>query len=250
MKHLSITLRTLALLLLLTAIALLWASTGAKAQTLKPFKDETTKNWGYKDASGKIIVPAQFYAAHEFSEGMARVGAQSTTDYFGTVIPTTKHGYIDATGNQIIPCQYILAGDFSETLAYVSTNSGYGFIDTKGNTVIPYSYYQASSFSEGLSAVMTEDEKWGYIDKKGILVIPYTYDDAHIFSEGLAAVNIGWNYENDESGLWGYINKTGKMVIPCIYSSADKFMSNGLALVDDQNGETIMIDKTGKRVEE
>jgi len=62
---------------------------------------------GYKDASGKVVVPAKFYAGSEFFEG------------FAIIVDNNKRGYLNAKGEIAIPVQYEDAGPFVGGLAKV-----------------------------------------------------------------------------------------------------------------------------------
>ncbi|HYF32514.1 MAG TPA: WG repeat-containing protein [Chitinophagaceae bacterium] len=59
----------------------------------------TENGYGYMDTSGKIVIPAQYVSAKEFSEGLAAV---SKKNEFGEI----KWGFIDKTGKVKIPFQY------------------------------------------------------------------------------------------------------------------------------------------------
>ena len=50
--------------------------------------------YGYQDASGKMVIPLQFYDARPFSEGMAAVRTDDSWPY--------KWGYINEKGNIVI----------------------------------------------------------------------------------------------------------------------------------------------------
>jgi hypothetical protein len=138
---------------------------------------------GYKDVTGKVVIPPQFDEAGYFSEGLAPVEIGE------------KWGFIDKTGKTVIPLQYTLAHSFSEGLAAVRIGGewGYGkwgFIDKEGKMVIPPQYDGAHSFSEGLARVAV-DGKYGFIDQTGRMVIPPQYDEAGDFSQGVAKVGVG-----------------------------------------------------------
>jgi hypothetical protein len=135
---------------------------------------------GFKDTTGKIVIPIQFEGAGYFSEGLApvRIGR--------------KWGFIDKTGKTVIPPRYIYARSFSEGLAAVRIFSRrdwgrWGFIDKQGNMAIPAQFDFAGNFSEGRAWVRL-DNKYGAIDREGMLVIPPRYDDVDDFYQGVASV--------------------------------------------------------------
>lgn len=238
---------------------------------------------GYIDKTGKVVIPAEYDSAGEFSEGLAdaeKDGKWGFIDKTGktvipfqypwaaysssmfrplgefheglaTVLKDGKFGYIDKTGAEVIPRQYQTAMSFSEGLAAVEKDGKWGFIDKTGKEVIPFQYDKISSFSEGLAAVLVSGKGWVFIDKTGKEVLSVPYDDVYSFSEGLAAVK--------KDGKWGYIDRTGKLVIPCRYEGYATPFSGGFAVVADwYNDEQApkpqkrpmagIIDKTGKEV--
>lgn len=130
---------------------------------------------GYIDSVGKVVIPAQFEAAHEFHGGFAAVKKD-------------KWGYVDKTGALLIPCEYEFAGSFSDGIAPVQKDNKVGFIDATNKLVIPLEYADAKSFSEGVASATRDGVHWGYIDKSGKFVLEPIYRGAFSFSDGLALV--------------------------------------------------------------
>jgi hypothetical protein len=202
------------------------------------------KHCGFVDSTGKLVIPAIYDYAKEFSEG------------FAVVWEGSYWGHIDKTGNLLNNAQFGGADSFSEGFACVHTKEGVGYIDKTGQFVIkpqfdcPQSSYDGlRSFYSGLAAVVNANEKWGFIDKTGKLVIGYQFDEVRPFSEGLAAVCIG--------SKWGYIDRTGAMVIATQFEYASCF-EYGLAGVMTRDrvpnsmtgpiGEMGYIDRSGRFV--
>lgn len=172
--------------------------------------------YGYKNSSGKLVIPYRYESAGYFSEGLAYVGKRVTIDEY-------IYSYIDENGNEVIPYMYQGASSFREGLAPVCLNGKWGFIDKKNNKVIPFEYDNVVGFGEGLSGVKRK-KKWGFIDKSGKLVIPYAaYEGVLFFHEGLAPVA--------RDGKWGFIDKSGKLVIPFAYEYGVGHFNQGLATV-------------------
>jgi len=196
------------------------------------------------------VIPPQYDAASDFSEGLAavRIGDWKKG----------KWGFIDKAGREVVPPQYndwwsyedgALA--FRDGLARVAIGDWEtgmcGFIDKTGKEVVPCMYGEARLFSEGLAAVQVCDGtgKWGFIDKTGSEVIPPQYDKVYDFSDGLAMVMIAdredekyWNTRK-----WGFIDKTGKEVVPVIYDEVGEFREGRACVVQD--GKLGFIDETG-----
>lgn len=192
----------------------------------------TGEYYGFVDHSGKMVIPARFWRAGDFSEGLAVAHAEELG----------RKGYIDKTGSWVINPQFDEAWDFREGLAPVAIMGtwGYtwGYIDKTGNMVISPQFDLARNFSEGLAVVSYEvstSYKSGYIDKAGNMVISCIFDSAEDFSEGLAAIST--------EGKWGYINKSGDLVIRTVFDNVKKY-SESLAAVSI-NHSWGYIDKSG-----
>ena len=240
---------------------------------LECFQDSSGK-YGYKDETGKVVIPNKWDDADCFREGLA--GVQDSNG---------KWGFIDKIGELVVPCHWDEIGSFYEGLAMVmNANEKYGYINKTGNLVIPCQWEDAYWFCEGVAEVVDSngkkciidktgkvitstdplreleehlaklDEevgelfcfhnhdytKYGYLDKNGKQIIPYQWDEAGDFSEGLARVK-------GSNGKWGFIDKTGKLVIPCRLNGTGDF-SEGLASVRDVDFRWGAIDKTGTLV--
>ena len=181
--------------------------------------------YGYANELGKVVIPFQWKEVEPFYYGLARV------------VDEKGQWHIINTNGTVL-----LNIEFSEGLARVSNLHGkWGFIDQKGKMVIPCQWENAWWFSQGLALVKNSQGKNGFIDRTGTLMIPCQWENAWNFSGGLA-------YVKNEQGLYGFIDKTGKVVIPCRWKRAESFGSfiKGKARVEDANGRTFLIDKTGK----
>lgn len=220
------------------------------------------EKWGYINSKGEFQIPAKFFLAEPFSEGMAFVlgeegGRWDIIDKQGRYVTRVtfekhdpfsegmavvqvngKYGFINKEGDYVIDPIYDDARSFSEGLAAVKSSEGWGYIDKNGNYVIQPKYDNADSFSEGLAAVGI-GEKWGFINKKGDDVIPAKYDRVGAFHEGLAFV-----MPSVEAWEWGAIDKTGGYVFSPQYDNASPF-SEGLAAVE-YDGYWGFVDKTGE----
>jgi hypothetical protein len=191
--------------------------------------------WGYVDRQGRVVVPAQFYLASDFSEGLACVQTEK------------GYGYIDKAGVFIIKPVFDSADSFSEGLARVCQKERWGYIEKSGKLVLKSQYAAARQFSEGLAYVQIREAsppeggrsilRWAYIDRSGRFVIgPRSgdesweistwYPDCTEFSEGLAA--------QSADGKFGYIDKAGHWVIPPQFHRPGRF-SNGLAGVQAEH---------------
>lgn len=159
--------------------------------------------FGYIDKTGKVVIEPQFFVAQDFSEGLAAVRIEETSE--------SKYGYIDRTGHIVIAPRFHQAGPFSDGLAAVETSArivgnqvvdiAWGFIDKTGVLKIPDRYDFAGNFSEGLARVAIKlGVSMGYIDRDGKMVIPARFTQVWDFSEGLTVVCTGACFYLDRSG--------------------------------------------------
>lgn len=182
---------------------------------------------GFIDKAGKVVIPAEYDGAEDFSEGFAAVQKNG------------KWGFIDKTGKEITPLQYSDTGNFCEGMAAVVKSGKIGYIDTTGKEVIPCAYDDCYGFFQGLAPVK-KGGKYGFIDKTGELTIPCKFEAVSYFSDGLAMVV--------QNGKCGYIDTSGEIVIPCKYENAASFSEGFAAVYSAAGGSWGFIDKTGKEV--
>jgi WG containing repeat len=159
-------------------------------EPLIPF--EQGDRWGYKDDSGRVVIPAQFLVAEKFSrQGLAAVADERSW------------AYIDTKGSIVIR-PFVLDNtpdEFSEGVARVTADQKFGFFNERGQIVIKPQFDFASSFHDSLAAVCMECReermgehrvisggKWGYIDKQANMAIPLQFEAAGDFENGKAAV--------------------------------------------------------------
>lgn len=114
-------------------IILLSFSMMLKAQ-INPFFSATNDKYGYKDASGKVIIAPKYDLAYPIEEGMAAVKLNG------------KYGYINQDGKEIIPPKYEKTWKFMGGFAAVKSGDKFGFIDQIGNEVVPAIYEEAYNY--------------------------------------------------------------------------------------------------------
>jgi tetratricopeptide (TPR) repeat protein len=89
--------------------------------------------------------------------------------------------------------------------------------------------------------VKTSKGKWSYRNPKGDILTAEEFEDAWDFNDGLARVK--------QNGKWGYLDLNGKLLIKPMYDYCWDF-SGGKAKVRLEDGSTLYIDRTGKRIDE
>ncbi len=139
--------------------------------------------WGYRDQHGRVVIPAQFPMAEDFSkQGLA------------AVVMGDHWALIDHSGREVLrPLPMDNGPDpFQEGLARLISGGRIGFYDDSGRIVIKPQFDFAWPFADGLSAVCMECRK----------------------------VPMGEHYVM-EGGAWGLINRTGRIVLPIEHPSPD-----------------------------
>jgi hypothetical protein len=217
---------------------------GAFHEGLAQYSDQ---GWGFIDREGRVVIRAQFYAASDFSEGLASVRTEAG-----------KFGYINRTGELVIPYQFDWVSDFHDGLAAIKLRGKYCFIDKTGKVVLQSSdWRETTTFSEGLAAVRIQitdnsvyqgyqDEKCGYIDRAGKIVISPRFDQVGEFSEGRALF-----FHTGQQAGYGFLDRKGQIVIDARFLAGKSF-SEGLAAVavKSSDGKKLWgyIDREGKWV--
>lgn len=216
------------------------------ADGLVYFSEDPTddEGWGYLDMKGNVAIPAQWYGAHQFVDGMAVVVEKKGTKdepkaYYGIInkkgnyITEPQKNYIYSVGEdrfvlekssgKAVLCDknlteygssYDEIDEFSCGLALVYKNEkGYGFIDAKGNEVIPCKYYRAGSCQDDVIWVKKEsDSRYELLDKNGNSLIKLKEGEsvARHFHNGLSCVYL---YDKDsQEENYRYIDKDGNTV--------------------------------------
>lgn len=155
---------------------------------------------------------------------------------------------IDRSGKEQFRAAEYLIHQVSEGRVRVSNRNKEGFLDLQGNEITPFLYDMAGSFSEGMAWVAIYEKatggktvaRRGFIDKDGNEVVPPKYEESREFHDGAAAVKT--------ADGWGYIDKTGKEMLAPQYAWAGDF-ADGKAFVTEKNGETWLIDKSGRKLQ-
>lgn len=174
----------------LGVLALIYLSQTALSQQLISFFDTgKTKNYGFKNAQGKVIIAPKYEFVYEFREGMAAVSIGGKWKY----------------------------DDYYDEFTY--NNGKWGFVNTEGKEIVALNYDEVSDFYEGM-AVVVQKNKYGFINKQGLVVIPLKYSFASIFEKGKASVSEGGNYY--------FIDKVGNRITENSSKKTDKNLTEGI----------------------
>lgn len=123
--------------------------------------------YSYMDKTGKIVIPAQFLDAQNFTESLAVV--------------KTEHGYgvIDLQGKFVIQPQsnWTDLQPFSEQRSIFREGEYYGMIDKQGRVIVPIDrkYSHIGKVKNGVANII-RDNKYGFVDVNGVEIIPPIYE--------------------------------------------------------------------------
>lgn len=122
---------------------------------LTPFYSEADGKYGYKDASGKVVVAPRYDLAYQFKEGMAAFSQGG------------KYGYLNEEGTEVIGPKYDFTWHFIGGYATIRKGDLFGFIDKNGREVVPPRFEDANNFHgaccyKGMAHVK-ENGKWRII---------------------------------------------------------------------------------------
>ena len=148
------------------------------SEGLRAFIDVNKKRWGYADKTGRIVIPATYMNADDFSDGLAAVQLYDA----------------NASGNL----------------------GKWGFIDKAGKVVVEAKFSEHPLwFANGLAPVQKQSGKFVYINKKG-QVVSGEYDSANSFYAGYAFVNqvSRPKYTSVIDTTFTEVRRTSEMYIP------------------------------------
>lgn len=156
-----------------------WGLSHLSAQSPVPVQENG--RWGYADAGGKVVVPAQYSAAGPFQAGRAVVAKDGA------------YGFVNEQGQETVLPAYDALNPYAGGYARARVGDTYTFIDAKGQEFDHY-YFNALDFAEGFAAVL-DYRGWFYISgppEDG--TPPVFFAEAYSFSDGLARVKLADGY--------------------------------------------------------
>lgn len=198
----------------------------ANSQTLTAF--EVNSKFGYKDATGKIVIAAKYDAVSDFIDNIAAVTINK------------KSGIIDKKGNELTKLIYdSFTPELNHSIIWVTIDKKIGLINFQGKELSKIQFDEIKYFYDQKLAPVRKGELWGFIDAFGKEIVPFKYTYAHNFSNERAWIS-------NNNGI-GFIDEQGKEVIPLQYKEADFFDDFGVCVVQ-YKGSYELIDKNGKDI--
>jgi hypothetical protein len=237
---------------------------------------------GYIDETGRLVIKQKFWWEYDFSEGLAQVLVEDTTQKYG------QQGFIiDPTGSVVGKVPAFRTEEFAEGLAafeaegkpgirkfgpgefvYRDFPGLKGFLDRQGNVVIKPSFAEVGPFVGGLARVVMDGYCYAATADGGKSATPtsgYSSDCGGAPADAVSPCKVGYinrqgsfaiqpRFEAAQdfqeelaavriAGLWGFIDAQGELVIQPQFQQVQSFRE-GLAAVKI-DGSWGFIDKTG-----
>lgn len=165
--------------------------------------------FGYKDQTGKIVVPPKFVTAGAF-DGCAPVKEDQLS----------KAYYIKEDGTRAFDGSFDEAGDFNGKTAIVRVSDKYFLIDRSGKSNSDF-YTSLSYLKKGYYAGVMADGARVILDNDGALVFGPLAAEIRIPSEDRCVIS--------REGKWGVVDVKGQSVVAPKYDSLGDF-KEGLAV--------------------
>jgi hypothetical protein len=200
-----------------------------------------SKDWGYADLSGKLIIEAKYKKCIGFSEdGLAAIYDGKLKQFYfintkGETLPT------EVTDFKLMEILLFGMKGFNDGFVPVKVGEKWGFLNTSGKLAIPAIYDKVTVLNDGFASVQ-KDGKFFVVDKNAAeypVNIPGLVD-VNDFSEGMASFKI-------EGDLVGFIDGIGKVVIDAKYKAAGDF-HGGIAWAKNNAGMVGYVNEKGEWV--
>ena len=240
--------KTIGVLAAFLGLLCLFAAPPGFAENLPTVAKDKSGLYGYVDAAGSFVIPAQFEQAFPFGNGAARVvrkgggwllinpkGKPLTKNPYanisifrnGLAVTAVRaagtqllHGLINEKGTEIIVPQYpyftpeqnhtlFIAGTESNPGRNDRTGIGFGLLDREGKTLIPLNFAAIRQQDFRVFAVKNQAGAWEAFDAAGKPLFGGKYDDIKDFDPEAATVK--------ENGKWGIVNATGRNIVKPAY---------------------------------
>ena len=228
--------------MILTLILTLILGYGAFAQTtVIMVQPAGSKEWGYADLKGNLIIEAKYKKCISFSEdGLAAIYDGKLKQFYfinlkGETLPT------EVTDFKLIEVFGFGMKGFENGLAPVKIKEEWGFLNTDGKLAIPARYDKVTSFQDGFAAVQRNGQFFA-LDISGNEFPVETPDiaDLNDFSEQMASFRTARD-------LVGFVHGSGKVAIQPTFQSAGEF-HGGLAWAKNSSGKVGYINIQGEWV--
>ena len=195
--------------------------------------------WGFRDITGKVVVPAKYDAVQDFSYGLAAVATRESG--------TLKWGFIDKTGRMVIaPIYTIMPSKFDKCgkALVIDKERNRMFINTKGE-IVSKKYTSVTPFYNGKAFCYVEGSHDGNTyNGSYTALIDENFNEITL----LTACSLDINYGRETIGYGNcYFNSNmatgGSSNTNAIYGGVGNFADNRMYLFVPDCGLCLLSDK-------
>lgn len=200
-----------------------WISTGVTEDSLVVFCDKNRQRGFVNVYTGKVVIPAQYKHAWNFSEGKAAVYKDG------------KVWFVNKQNQPIIPTKYT-PGEYSAIRMGFAFHNGYslmcdsanrcGIIDTTGAWVIPPTYDCIWSPNKAGIRIVQNEHKYGLMTLDGQIILPIIYN----FIEMDAADN----FLVTKDGIMAKHNPKGELIDPFVCTDIETVYYSDINTVEGE----------------
>ena len=159
-------------------------------------------------------------------------------NFFTPYSKSGKWGFKGLNNEAVVQAIYDRVDPFAGGYAVAVTDGKYLLLNTLGEIVLPPEYDDIKPREDLGGYIFQKDGKMGFFSLRGEKTEP-RFGEIGKLAEGLIPVS--------ENGKWGFVNSKFETIIPLNYTSA-KGYRNGVALVEDEDGNCFMIDHSNRLV--
>jgi hypothetical protein len=160
------------------------------------------EKYGYINASGKIVIPAEYDEVGPFKDGLAVVSKYS------------KYGVINKKNELVVDFGFDEILDFNNARAIVIKNDLYNLIDRSGRIISTRDFADLFVFSSNIYAGML-DSHYVFYDQNLIEFSAVEFQEVGLLSKGFAIVK--------QNNLFGLIDSSLNIKIKCQFDDLVKF---------------------------
>ncbi|GEP89003.1 WG containing repeat-containing protein [Chitinophaga terrae (ex Kim and Jung 2007)] len=224
-------------LLLIIIAGLLFACNSNRGSQFNIWKEDNTgpqlfviwenNKAGFIDKDGKIVIAPRFYAANDFSEGLANVREHG------------YYGYINSDGKYEIPPVFEFAEPFHNGMAVAYKGDKGYYIQRDGKVAFKRPFTDPQPFDQyGCAIIGSAKRLQGMIDLSGRLVLDTLYERIYPNNNRFIV----------ETGrLTGLADPTGRFIVPLGRYAAISALDDNYYEVMTEDGKSSVIDANGKQ---
>lgn len=190
--------------------------------TLYPY--QKNDNFGFIDTSGILVIPTDYDAVTNFSDGLSLVSKNDSVFY------------INKENNNLLNQFFVDAYSFNNGKAAVKQHNKWHFINRQGEIVSGF-FDEINELSDNVYTFKLND-KYGALNNYGQISLDAKFEELGNFKNGFAYYRYGDQY--------GFVSKDGYVHNP-EFTWVSDFDTNGIAIIKNNNAFGL-INSSGKLI--